>query len=211
MNNVKEKGRIWNGLVVLAIIAIPFGLFFYFGYWIWDSQIEGNSYKAFFEKEGKIYEFSNVNARSLAFDQGTGNDQLYLNNFNELTELIGIIYGDYEVEKTDNPFFAGKIKVSNWGQYLKTEKKYSSPTQSDIVFTFSDQNGKQIFTYQPETDNEFAVKLRPTFPVFSKGKYNIGKKREYLNVSKILQAKLNKTLKIRTDEANKLLILSFGN
>lgn len=196
-------------LLILGTLSIPFGIMFYTLYWAWDSQIEGNDYIAAFEKDGKLYEFGNINARSLAFDRGTGDDQLYLNNPNELAELIAISFKDYNIEKTDNPFFAGKIRVSNWGNYLNTEQKYSNPKEYSTIYTFSDKNGKQIFTYQPETGNEFVTKLRPTFPMFSKRKYSIGAKREYLNLTKILKAKLNQNLKVRTDEDNKLLILSF--
>ena len=196
-------------ILILGTFSIPFVILFYTLYWAWDSQIEGKDYIAAFEKDGKLYEFGNINARSLAFDRGTSDDQLYLNNPNELAELIAISFKDYNIEKTDNPFFAGKIRVSNWGNYLNTEQKYSSPKEFSTIYTFFDKNGKQIFTYQPETDNEFVTKLRPTFPMFSKRKYNIGAKRDYLNLTKILKAKLNQTLKIRANDTNKLLILSF--
>lgn len=211
MDRAKTKGGILVGSIGIAVLAIPIGIFFYFGYWAWDSQIEGNDYIAAFEKDGKLYEFGNINANSLAFDRGTNADQIYLNNPNELAELIAISFKDYNIEKTDNPFFAGKIRVSNWGNYLNTEQKYFNPKEYSTIYTFFDNDSKQIFTYQTQTDNEFVTKLRPTFPMFSKRKYSIGAKREYLNLTKILKAKLNQNLKIKTDEDNKLLILSFEN
>jgi hypothetical protein len=196
-------------LMLFAILAIPFGIMFYTLYWAWDSQFEGRLYKVAFEKEGKLYEL-NLQGNSLAFDKGTSDDQLYLNSPYYLADLIALSYGEQRIDKIENPFFAGKISANNSKNYFEQETKYSTPKDSYQSYKFYDQNRQQIFSYELGFEDEYVVKLRPTFPMFSKRKYSFGgTKQSYIKVTKLLKDKLNKTLKIRTDEANKLLILSF--
>ncbi len=202
---IKEgKGGLVVSIILLAIVSIPVVSLSYLFYFAWDSQMEGNNYKIAFEKEGKAYEL-NLQGGSLAFDT----NELYLNTPYYLSELIALSYDDYDISKTDNPFFGGKIAGKNLKKYFDQETKFTTPKDSHETYAFYDRNHNQIFSYEPEVNNEYVVKLRPTFPAFSKRKYGIGNKRDYINATKILKDKLNKNLKIRTDEANKLLILSF--
>ncbi len=208
MNKAKAKGGILVSSIGLLTLAIPFGIIFYFGYWAWDSQFEGNNYKVALEKEGKLYELS-LNGNSLAFDRGTSDDQLYLNSPYYLAEIIAVSYDDYKVEKTDNPFFVGSIRTQNQRKYFDQQTKYSTPKDSYQSYTFFDQNRQQIFSYELGFEDDYVIKIRPTFPMFSKRKYSIGNKQSYIKVTKLLRDKLNKNLKIKTDENNKLLILNF--
>lgn len=196
-------------IVALGTLAIPFGIMFYTLYWAWDSQFEGNAYKVALEKDGKLYEL-NLNGSSLAFDKGTNDDRLYIQGPFYLADIIALGYGNLRIDKTDNPFFAGKVSANNTNNYYERETKYSSPKDSYQSYKFFDQNRQQIFSYEPGLEDEYVVKIRPTFPMFSKRKYSIGgTKQSYINVTKLMKDKLNKNLKIRTDETNKLLILSF--
>ncbi|MBX7171536.1 MAG: hypothetical protein K1X72_11315 [Pyrinomonadaceae bacterium] len=204
----KAKGGFWVTAIIFAILMIPLGIVLYTTYFAWDSQIEGNPYKVALEKEGKIYELS-LNGNSLAFDKGTSDDQLYLNSPYYLAEIIALSYDDYKVEKTDNPFFAGTIRTQNQRKYFDQQTKYSTPKDSYQSYTFFDQNRNQIFSYELGFENDYVIKIRPTFPMFSKRKYGIGAKQSYIKVTKLLRDKLNKNLKIKTDENNKLLILNF--
>ena len=204
----KAKGGFWVTAIIFAILMIPLGIVLYTTYFAWDSQIEGNPYKVALEKEGKIYELS-LNGNSLAFDKGTSDDQLYLNSPYYLAEIIALSYDDYKVEKTDNPFFAGTIRTQNQRKYFDQQTKYSTPKDSYQSYTFFDQNRNQIFSYELGFENDYVIKIRPTFPMFSKRKYGIGAKQSYIKVTKLLREKLNKNLKIKTDENNKLLILNF--
>lgn len=190
---------------VLIISVVGLSYLFYFA---WDSQIEGRTYKVAFEKDGKIYAVA-IHENNVAFDNGTGNDQFYLNSFSYLGNLIALSYGDYVIDKTENPFFAGIIRATNTLKYYEQQTKYSNPKDSYQIYIFYDQNRSQIFSCDPQTENEYVVKIRPTFPMFSKQKYTMGAKQSYLNATKFLKDKLNKTLKLRTDENSKLLILSF--
>ena len=208
MNKAKRKGGFLIIAIILAVLAIPFGILLYSSYFAWDSQFEGNNYKVAFEKDSKLYELG-ISGNSFAFDKGTSNDQLYLNSPYYLAELIALSYDDDKIEKTVNPFFAGTLSSQNQKKYFDQQTKYSTPKESYQSYIFYDQNRQQIFEYEATTENEYIVKIRPTFPMFSKRKYNIGAKQSYLNVTKLLKEKLNKSLKIRTDETNKLLILSF--
>lgn len=213
MKNEKKNGK--NGLVFFIAIfglalLIPASILSYTQYFAWDSQIEGNPYKIAFEKDGRLYELGGSGS-GLAFDSGTENDHLYINSPYYLGDLISLGFQDYDVAETDNPFFAGKINHRKSGDYLEQKTKYTTPTKSFQSYTFYDQNRNPIFAYESETENEYVVKLRPTFPSFSKRKYSIGNKQNYLNATKILKEKLDKNLKIRADETNKLLILSFEN
>lgn len=204
----KAKGGFWVTAIIFAILMIPLGIVLYTTYFAWDSQFEGNSYKVVLEKEGKLYELS-LNGNSLAFDKGTSDDQLYLNSPYYLAELIALNYDDYKVEKTDNPFFAGTIRTQNQRKYFDQQTKYSTPKDSYQSYTFFDQNRQQIFSYELGFEDDYVIKIRPTFPMFSKRKYSIGAKQSYIKVTKLLRDKLNKNLKIKTDENNKLLILNF--
>ena len=208
MNKAKAKGRFLIITIILAILAIPFGILLYSSYFAWDSQFEGNNYKVAFEKDSKLYELG-INGNSFAFDKGTNDDQLYLNSPYYLAEIIALSYGDYENGQTDNQFFAGKISSQHQKKYFDQQTKYSTLKDSYQSYIFYDQNHQPIFEYEATTENEYIAKIRPTFPMFSKRKYSFGAKQSYINVTKLLKEKLNKSLKMRTDETNKLLMLSF--
>jgi hypothetical protein len=213
MKNGKKNGkRVLFIIITIFVVALlpAVGILSYTQYFAWDSQFEGDPYKIALEKDGKLYEL-NIQGNSLAFDKETSDDQLYLNSPHYLAELIAFSYGNQDVDKTDNPFFAGKISAGNKRKYFEQETKYSTPKDSYQSYKFYDQNRNQIFAYEPETENEYVVKLRPTFPSFSKSRVGIHNKSDYLNATKILKETLNKNLKIKADETNKLLVLSFEN
>ena len=210
VDKAKAKGGFLIIAIILTILAIPAGVLSYVFYFGWDNQIEGNAYKIAFEKDGQLYDLGTTGT-SLAFDSGTSDDQLYTHTPYSLGEMIALSYNEYEIAKTDNPYFAGTIRYRNTGKYIDQETKYTNPKDSYQSYTFFDQNRNQILAYEPEIENEFVVKLRPTFPSFSKGRYSMGGKRDYLNATKLLREKLNKKLKVKADETNKLLILSFEN
>jgi hypothetical protein len=210
----KKEGK--NGCIfiiaaLLLGLSIPFSILSYILFFAWDSQLSGEFYKIVFERDGKLYEL-NMQGSSVAFDNngsGEGN-HLYLNSMYSLSELIALSYGDYDVNKTDNPYFVGAIAIRN-NKYHEQETKYRNPKDSYQAYRYYDENRNLIFTYEPEMQSEYVVKLRPTFPAFSKRKYNIGNKRDYVDATKLLNEKLNKNLKIKTDEMSKLLIIRFVN
>lgn len=194
-------------LVILACLSIPIGIISYTTYFAWDAQQSGEFYKPAFEADGKLYELR-TQGSSLAFDSGTADGRLYLNSPYDLGELIAISYNDFEIEKTDNPYFAGKIRARNSAKYYKQETKYRNPKDSYPSYEFYDANRNSILAYEPETANEFVVKLRPTFPAFAKRKYSIGSKRDFIDATRLLKTKLGKNLRFRVDEANKLLVFT---
>ena len=209
MKKGSDKPLIVIAAIILAVAAIPVAILSYTMYFAWDKQQSGEFYVPAFEKDGKLYELRAMSS-SLAFDaNGTGDDHLYLNSPYLLGELICFAYDEYEIIKTDNPYFAGMMRPKNNFKYYEQETKYRNAKDSFQSYKFYDDKRNLILAYEPETENEFAVRLRPTFPAFAKRKYNIGSKREYLDATRILKEKLNKNLKIRTDEANKLLMLRF--
>ena len=191
--------------LILGVLAIPAAIISYVSYFAWDSQLEGNAYKVAFEKEGQLYELKN-SGTTLAFDEN-----LYTSSPYFLGETISLSYQDLDFAKTDNPYFAGKVNPRNVNKYFEQKTRYINPKDSVESYTFYDQNRNKILAYEPETENEYVVKIRPNFPSFSKSKVMIGNKQDYLNVTKLLKEKLNKNLKIKADETNKLLILSFEN
>jgi hypothetical protein len=209
MRKESRSAPIIIGAIILAIFATPFVFLSYALFFAWDSQESGEFYKPAFEKNGKLYEL-NIDGSSLAFDSGTKEDHLFLNSMYNMGGLIALSYDDYDINKTDNPYFAGTIAFRN-NKYLRQETKYRTAKDSYEIYRYYDQNGNLLFAYEPEMQSEYVIKLRPTFPAFSKRKYGIGNKREYLNATKLIKAKLNKNLKIRTDETNKLLIIWFEN
>lgn len=207
---MQKKGK-HSGLffvaLVLAIFAIPFVFLSYILFFAWDSQQSGEFYKPAFEKDGRLYEL-NMQGNSLAFDSGESENHLYTNTMYDLSSLIAMSYDDYDVKKTDNPFFAGAAAPRN-SRYFEQETKYRNAKDSYQAYKFYDRDRNLIFAYEPELQSEFLIKLRPTFPAFSKRKYGIGSKRDYLDATGLLKAKLNVNLKIRVDETNKLLIFGF--
>jgi hypothetical protein len=206
-NKGNRKGLVLIGGIVLAVLALPVSILSYVLYFAWDDQRSGEFYKPAFEKDGKLYDLK-MQGNSLAFDAaGTREDHLYLNSPYVLGELIALGYGDYEIGKTDNPYFAGAIAYRN--KYHESEIKYRNPKESFQSYKYFDWDRNPIFAYEPETESEFVVKLRPTFPAFTKRSYGIGNKRDYLDATKILKAKLDKNLRLRIDEANKLLVIRF--
>ncbi|HEY8560950.1 MAG TPA: hypothetical protein VIL74_11305 [Pyrinomonadaceae bacterium] len=195
------------GAIILTIVALPFAFLSYALYFAWDSQQSGEFYKPAFEANGTLYDLR-MQGNSLAFDSGTREDHLFINSPHILSGLIALGDGDFEIEKTDNPFFAGALSIPSH-KYGESETKYRNPKDSYLVYRFYDRDRNLVFAYEPATESEFVVRLRPTFPAFAKRKYGIGDKREYLDATAILKAKLGKNLVIRTDEENKLLILKF--
>ena len=204
----KPKFNPITTLLILGIFSTPFVILFYIQYWAWDTQIEGNAYKVALEKDGKLYEL-NLQGNGLAFDKGTNDDQLYINGPYYLAEIIALSYDNQRIEKTDNPFFAGRIYPNNTKNYFDQETIYSTPKDSYQSYKFYDQNRQPIFSYDLGFEDEYVVKIRPTFPMFSKRRYGIGAKQSYIRVTKLIKDKINKNLKVKTDETNKLLILSF--
>jgi hypothetical protein len=209
MKKESNKPVIVLAAIILTIVAIPLGFLSYTLHFAWDSQQSGEFYVPALEIDGALYELR-VPPTALAFDAGgTPDDHLYTNSQPFLGELIAVSYGDYEIEKTANPYFAGRVRPKNNGDYFAQETKYRNAKDSYQSYKFFDQNRNPILAHEPEAPNEFVVPLRPTFPAFAKRRYNLGGKREYLDATAVLKAKLNKNLKIRTDETNKLLILKF--
>ena len=209
MQDKDGKARIIIGAIILMMLALPFVFVSYALYFAWDSQQSGEFYKPAFEKDGKLYDL-NTDGNTLAFDGGTREDHLYLNSMYNVGRFIALSYDDYDINKTDNPFFAGVIAFKN-NKYHEQETKYRTPKDSYEIYRFYDQNRNLIFAYEPEMQSEYLIKLRPTFPAFSKRKYGIGSKREYLDATRLFKAKLNKKLRFRTDETNKLLVIWFEN
>jgi hypothetical protein len=210
MRKGSNKSLVFIIAPLLTVLAVPVGILSYVLFFAWDSQQSGEFYKPAFEKDGKLYDL-NMQGNSFAFDDSkTGEGHLYLNSMYTLSEIIALSYGDYDVIKTDNPFFSGAVVFRN-NKYYERETKYQNSKDSYLIYKYYDENRNLFFTYEPEIESEYVTKLRPTFPAFSKRKYNIGIKRDYLNATKLLKAKTNKNLKIRTDESNKLLIIRFEN
>src|SRR5262245_14681660 len=111
------------GITVFGILLIPFSILSYVLYFAWDSQFEGNIYKIAFEKDGKLYELA-IQSSTVAFDKDTNDARLYLNSAYYVSDLVALSYDDYEIGKTDNPFFAGKIEMRNKQKYHEMEQKY---------------------------------------------------------------------------------------
>lgn len=207
MKKGSDKPLFVIAAIILAVAAIPVGILSYTSYFAWDKQQSGEFYKPAFETGGKLYEVR-IQPTAFAFDSGTGDDHLYLNSPYDLGELIALSDNAFEIEKTDNPYFAGKIRSQNNGKYYEQETKFRNPKDSFQSYRFYDANRNLIFAYEPETANEFVVKLRPTFPAFAKRRYGIGSKRDFIDATKLLKAKLGKNLRFRVDEANKLLVFA---
>ena len=206
---MKKEGK--SGIIIIlafvaAVLAIPFALISYPLYFAWDSQRSGEFYKPALEKDGKLYELK-MQGSTLAFDAGEAENHLYTNTPYDVGSFIALAYDDFKIEKTDNPYFAGAISFGS-NKYHQDETKYRNPTEKYFVYTYYDQNRNPIFTYEPEMESEFVVKLRPTFPAFAKRKYSIGNKRDFIDVTKLLKTKLGKNLKVRADETNKLLVFT---
>ena len=190
-----------------AVFLLPLALFWFLDSYMWDSQIAATPYKIAFEKDARLYE-SDIQSAALAFDNGTGDDHLYLNTFSYLGDLLAISYGDFQIVQTDNPFFAGKMKSNGGKKFFEQQTKYINPKDSYQAYIFCDQNRNQIFVYEANVPNEFVSELVPRMPSFFEGSYKTGS-REYVDATRLLKEKINKTLKIKADDTNKLLILSF--
>ena len=88
MNKAKRKGGFLIIAIILAVLAIPFGILLYSSYFAWDSQFEGNNYKVAFEKDSKLYELG-ISGNSFAFalfipNLGT--------NYSSFTSRFSILY-----------------------------------------------------------------------------------------------------------------------
>jgi hypothetical protein len=203
----KSQISVFIGLAgfLVAIVASS-----YFLYFMWDSQIEGNPYKVAVEKGDKLYEVR-LFGSDFAFDQKKAENHLYLNSFVNLADLIAIGYGDYQTEKTENPFFAGKIVNVDLVKYIQTNTEFSNAKDSYQTFIFYDQNRNQILNYNPNIQNDYVPKLLPTYPAFSKNSNrNYIFSRNFVDVTKLFKEKLNLTINVRVDDSNKLLIISFS-
>lgn len=203
MDKDQKKNIFWFILISLTVLAFMAGIFSYFNYFAYDNQLEADTFTMALEKDGKLYNLDNFQESSFAFD-----DELYALSPHYLAELVALSYGDYEITKTDNPFFAGNIRSKNQNKYLDQQTKYASPKESYQSYTIYDQNRNQIFAHEYGMEGEYVVWLRPNYP-WGDARKRYFDKREYLNLTKLLNDKLNVNLKLRMDEANKLLILSF--
>lgn len=203
MDKDQKKNLFWFIGLFSAGLLLTAAFVSYFVYFAYDNQFEADTYTIALEKDSKLYKLEGFQDGSFAFDE-----DLYTLSAHYLAELVALSYNDYEITKTDNPFFAGNISSKNRNKYLDQQTKYASPKKSYQSYTIYDQNRNQIFAHEYGMENEYVVKLRPNFPS-SSAKRRYFDKREYLNLTTLLKDKININLKLKTDEANKLLILSF--
>lgn len=204
MDKSQKKNLFWFIGIVLAALAFVVGIFSYFNYFAFDNQLEADTYTFALEKDGELYKLEKFQESSFAFD-----DRLYTTSPHYLAELAALSYNDHEITKTDNPFFAGNISSKDLKKYLDQQTKYTNPKESYQSYAFYDQDRNQIFVFEPGVESENVVKLRPNYPSDDEKRNRFFDKREYLNLTDLLKDKLHKNLKIKTDETNKLLILSF--
>lgn len=199
----RKKDLILGAVIILSILTFMAGIFSYFNYFAYDKPLEADTFTMAWEKDGKIYKLDGFQESSFAFD-----DELYTLSPAYLGELVALSYNDYEIKETDNPFFAGNVRSTNRTKYLDQQTKYAKPKESYQSYTIYDQNHNQIFAHEYGMEGEYVVRLRPNYP-WGDAQRRYFDKREYLNLTRLLKDKLNVNLILKTDEANKLLILSF--
>lgn len=200
----RKKNLFWFIVCFLSALAFAAGITSYVTYFAYDSQFEADTYTFALEKDGKLYKLEGFQESSFAFDE-----RLYTNSPYYLSELAALSYDDYEITKTDNPFFAGTVRSKNLKKYFDQQTKYASPKESYQSYIFYDRNRNQIFAHEPGMESAYVVTLRPNYPSGDRRKNRFLDKREYFNLSELLKDKLDKNLKIKTDEENQLLIISF--
>lgn len=203
MEKERKKGLILAAVIILSILTFMAGIFSYFNYFAYDKPLEADTFTMAWEKDGKLYKLDGFQESSFAFD-----DELYSLSPAYLADLTAFSYGDYEITQTGNPFFAGNIRGKNRGKYLDQQTKYANPKESYQSYTIYDQNRNQIFAHEYGMKGEYVAHLRPNYP-WGDARKRFFDKREYLNLTRLLKDKLNVNLKLKADEANKLLILSF--
>jgi hypothetical protein len=206
--STKIKKSHTSALISLGATFFAIAICSYVSYFMWDSQIEGNPYKVAFEKDGKLFD-SNILGESVAFDRYETENHLYLNSFGNLAVIIAFSYEDFQTAKTDNPFFVGKIVPGDLTKYYETKSVFRDAKNSYQSYQFYDKNHNQILAYDADIKNDYIFKLLPTYPALSKNGRRFIYKKDFVDVTKLLKEKLNRTIKIRLDETNKILIANF--
>ena len=155
------KKKIKKIFFLLVILGIILGVIF---------TVAGNfggtkklgKYKFAYEQDGELY-LLDLNSYEYAMDRFSKNPHLYINTFDFdgegyrmcfASSFLSFVYGDFKISESDNPYFEREI-TSNDQKYCTQETVYRNAKASYEKSVFFDNNGKEIYTYDPAGKNEY--------------------------------------------------------
>ncbi len=192
-------------VAVLAILSIIFGVF--------QRQEVLDKYDVAYEINGKLYEVFPISSTDIGVDKKKEDKHLYfrVNSYYNLEYLFRIAYGQYELnEPSLDKNYAGKLDYSIADNaYVTQEDVYRTKDDMYAVYSFHNKNGKEIYKYNPEetSSDKFVTRIKPTILQGYK-KSDISSYDDFLDITELFKEKLNKTVKVRVDDAKNMVIFS---
>ena len=212
------KKKIKKIFFLLVILGIILGVIF---------TVAGNfggtkklgKYKFAYEQDGELY-LLDLNSYEYAMDRFSENPHLYINTFDFdgegyrmcfASSFLSFVYGDFKISESDNPYFDREI-TSNDQKYCTQETVYRNAKASYEKSVFFDNNGKEIYTYDPAGKNDYIKNIMFTGSR-SSSKFNLrtlSMTERHVDLTELLE-KLGIKFNLKIDKENMIIIISLDN
>ena len=212
------KKKIKKIFFLLVILGIILGVIF---------TVAGNfggtkklgKYKFAYEQDGELY-LLDLNSYEYAMDRFSKNPHLYINTFDFdgegyrtcfASSFLSFVYGDFKISESDNPYFEREI-TSNDQKYCTQETVYTNAKASYEKSVFFDNNGKEIYTYNPAGKNEYIKNIMFTGSR-SSSKFNLrtlSMTERHVDLTELLE-KQGIKFNLKIDKENMIIIISLDN
>ena len=176
-------------------------------------------YKFAYEQDGELY-LLDLNSYEYAMDRFSKNPHLYINTFDFdgegyracfASSFLSFVYGDFKISESDNPYFEREI-TSNDQKYCTQETVYTNAKASYEKSVFFDNNGKEIYTYDPAGKNDYIKNIMFTGSR-SSSKFNLrtlSMTERHVDLTELLE-KLGIKFNLKIDKENMIIIISLDN
>ena len=211
----KKIKKIFFLLVILGIIS---GVIFTVAENFCGTKKLGK-YKFAYEQDGELY-LLDLNSYEYAMDRFSKNPHLYINTFDFdgegyracfASSFLSFVYGDFKISESDNPYFEREI-TSNDQKYCTQETVYRNAKASYEKSVFFDNNGKEIYTYDPAGKNDYIKNIMFTGSR-SSSKFNLrmlSMTERHVDLTELLE-KQGIKFNLKIDNENMIIVVSLDN
>ena len=176
-------------------------------------------YKFAYEQDGELY-LLDLSSYEYVIDRFSKNPHLYINTFDFdgesykqcfASDFLSFVYGDFKISKSDNPYFDREIRL-NSQKYCTQETVYKNAKDSYEKSIFFDNNGKEIYTYDPVGKNDYIKNI--TFSGSrSSSKFSLrmlAMTERHVDLTELLE-KQGIKFNLKIDNENMIIVISLDN
>lgn len=203
-------------LKIIFILLIIFGIIFFLFQGLAKTKSLRN-YTFAYEQDNKLY---SLNLGSYSIDRFSKDPHLYINTFDFdgenyntcfASNFLALVYDDFEISNSKNPYFAGTISL-NGQKYCTKEEIHNNAESSYEKSIFLDDSRREIYTYDPKSENKYTK----NFMIHGKKNSSKFKLRmltmteKYVDLTELLKEQGIK-FQMKIDNKNKIVIISVQN